>query len=347
MRLKKFIATLAAPLLALTACGGNDGPAPEPPTPPEARTDIVLGADISWLTEMEADGLKFRYRDGSEGDCMAILRSIGMNTFRFRLWVDPEGGWCSTDDVLAKARRAKALGMDVMLDFHYSDFWADPEKQNVPAAWRGLDLAGLESKVEEYTAATLRRFSAEGLEIKWVQVGNETGNGMLWPYGKAESNPAGYVRLSNAGYRGVKQVYPDAKVIVHVQNGQDNGLFRWIFDILKAHGGKYDVIGMSLYPSPTDYAAYVGYCRANMIDMVGRYDKDVMLCEVGMGFAYASQCRDFLSQCIALGSHPYLKDRYLGVLYWEPQVYNDWNGYPKGAFNGNGSPGAALDAFSK
>ncbi len=345
-----FVYTVVAlfAIIALIACGGSN--IPEPPVPPEPpvveTTDFYKGADISWLTQMENDGVKFFYKNGTEGDCMSILKSLGMNMFRFRIWVNPVDAWSGTDDVITKARRATALGMDIMLDFHYSDSWADPSKQNVPARWSGLDLPELAQRVSEYTRTTLMRFKQEGIDVKLVQVGNETGNGMLWPYGKADTNPTGYVLFNNAGYNAVKDVYPEAKVIVHLQNGQDNNLYRWLFDILKKNGGKWDVIGMSLYPEPSNYRQYVSSCRANMVDVVSRYDKDVMLCEVGMGNSYVSECCDFLMLCMSIKQDATLKERFLGVLYWEPQVYNDWSGYRKGAFTSQGQPSGALDAYS-
>jgi len=307
---------------------------------------FAIGADISWLTEMEAKGIKFKFPSGEEGNCIDILKSQRISACRLRLWVNPANGYCSTRDVITKAKRAKEAGWDIMLDFHYSDTWADPGKQTVPAQWTGLDLGGLQEKVSEYTKATLKEFKDAGIDPKWVQVGNETGNGMLWPYGKADTNPKGYAALNNAGYDAVKDIFPDAKVIVHLQNGQDTELFKWLFNLLKTNGGKWDIIGMSLYPEPNNYESMVNSCKYTMIEMVNRYNCDIMLCEVGMGNSYMQQCKKFLTLCLGL------KDeipggRFKGVFYWEPQVYNDWNGYKKGAFTSDGKPSDALNAFKE
>lgn len=318
--------------------------APDTPVTPVAM-DIIKGADISWLSEMEKAGIPFYYDDGKKGDCMAILKSLGINTFRFRLWVDPANGWNSTDDVIAKAKRATGLGMHIMLSIHYSDSWADPGKQTVPAAWKNLDLNGLEAKVKDYTRSVMLSLKEAGITPEWVQIGNETGNGMLWPYGKADTNPAGYARLNNAGYEGLKEVFPDATAIVHVQNAQDQYLAVWLVDLLKNNGGKFDAIGFSLYPEPSDYTKMLADAEANMKNCASRFGCPVALCEVGMGNSYVSQCKAFLEGCMAMKTK-FADGQFLGVLYWEPQVYNDWQGYKKGAFTTSGRPSAALSAFN-
>lgn len=316
---------------------------PEEPSSSGGFT-LCKGADVSWLTEMEDQGIRFYYDNGEEGDCIQILKSKGINAIRLRVWVNHAKGYNALTDVLAKARRAKAAGMDVMIDFHYSDDWADPSKQAVPAAWAGMNLEQLCEAVSAHTVEVLSVLKDAGITPKWVQVGNETGNGMLWPFGKADTNPAGYARLVNAGYDAVKSICPDAKVIIHLQNGQDHNLFVWLFDILRDYGARYDVIGMSLYPERDDYMTMLRSCKSNMLDCVSRYDKDVMLCEVGMGNAYVDECAEFLKSCLEL-ENEIPANRYLGVLYWEPEVYNDWNGYRKGAFTSQGRPGAQLDVF--
>lgn len=307
---------------------------------------FAKGADISWLTEMESEGVKFFFPDGEEGDCIRILKGQGMNCLRFRVWVNPENEWNSTEDVVAKCRRAVAEGMDVMIDFHYSDSWADPGKQNIPQAWKGFDADQLVEAVGDYTESVLAELREAGVAPKWVQIGNETTNGMLWPYGQADKNPADLARMINSAYTAIKKVFPDALAILHIDRAQENSLYRWFFDLMKTHGARYDIIGMSLYPEPENYKSYVRAALANMQDCIERYDKDVMLCEVGMGEAYPEDCRAFLTECLSLAEQ-LPAERFLGVLYWEPQCYNSWHGYKKGAFTANGRPSAALGAFGK
>ncbi|NJO69998.1 MAG: arabinogalactan endo-1,4-beta-galactosidase, partial [Bacteroidetes bacterium] len=218
--------------------------------PPEADTStFAKGADVSWLTEMEAKGVLFYDKNGVKTECMALLKSLGMNSIRLRVWVNPANGWNNKADLLLKAQRAKELGMRIMIDFHYSDTWADPGHQTKPAAWTNLSFTGLKDAVSSLTSEILTTLKNLNIIPEWVQVGNETGNGFLWDEGKASVNMAQYAVLNNTGYDAVKAVYPDTKVIVHLHGGQDNSLYHWLFDGLKVNGGKWDVIGMSLDPT--------------------------------------------------------------------------------------------------
>jgi arabinogalactan endo-1,4-beta-galactosidase len=320
----------------------NGGGAPNPPV---INTDFVKGADISWLTEMEASGKKFYNIAGAEKECMQLLKDLGMNAIRLRVWVNPANGWNNTADVVAKALRAKALGMKIMIDFHYSDTWADPGQQTKPAAWVGQDFTTLKQSVASHTTSVLNTLKTNGITPAWVQVGNETNDGMLWPDGKASANMSNFAQLVIAGYNAVKAVDPLIKVIVHLSNGYDNNLFRWIFDGLKNNGAQWDIIGMSLYPSASDWSMLNNQCLANMNDMVSRYNKDVMVVEAGMSWDQATACRSFLADLI-VKVNSVAGGRGLGVLYWEPQAYNNWQGYSLGAFDNSGKPTVALNAFN-
>lgn len=325
--------------LSVSGCDKDKTPPKEPAAPVFAK-----GADVGWLTEMEAAGVKFYNETGTPAECMQLLKSLGMDAIRLRVWVNPSGGWNNTADVVTKAIRAKQLGMRLMIDFHYSDTWADPGQQTKPAAWAAMDLAGLRTAVYNHTFNTLASLKAAGVTPEWVQVGNETNDGMLWPEGKASVSMAAFVSLINAGYDAVKASDPLIKVIVHISNGYDNSLFRWIFDGLKANNGRWDVIGMSLYPDAGNWQIRNDQCLANMQDMVARYGKEIMITEVGMSWTDAAACRDFISDLITkTKSLPGNKG--LGVFYWEPECYNNWQGYTKGAFDNTGKPTVALQAF--
>jgi len=324
-------------------CKKSDGPS-SPVTPPAADTPIFKGADVSWLTQMETSSYKFYNSAGTAMDGMQLLQTLGINAFRLRVWVNPADGWCGTADVVAKAKRAHAFGARVMIDLHYSDSWADPGNQTKPAAWASYDLNTLKTTVYNYTKFVLDTLKSAGVVPSWVQVGNETDDGMLWPDGKASTNMANFAALVTAGYNAVKAVSDTTKVIVHISNGWNNSLYRWMFDGLKANNASYDVIGMSLYPSVANWASYNDSCLANMKDMVSRYNKPVMICEVGMPADQPAACRSFITDLIH--KVKLVPDgRGLGVFYWEPESYN-WMGYGSGAFDNTGRPTAALNAFN-
>ncbi len=316
-------------------------------------TVYAKGADVSWLTEMEYKGNKFYNASGVQTDCIALLKSLGINSIRLRVWVNPTDGRCNKGDVLAKAWRAYKAGMHIMIDFHYSDTWADPSKQTTPTAWSNCTLAQLEDSVTAHTKDVLTSLKNYGITPEWVQVGNETDNGMLWPLGKASTSMSNYASLYMVGYNAVKAVCPNTKVIVHLSGGYNISKYTWIFNGLKSNGAKWDVIGMSVYPS-----YYTGYtnnktavCNTIVTDVVANiqtlyttYNTPVMICEAGMPWDDASTAKTFLTNLItntmALGD-----TKCLGIFYWEPECYGGWQSYTLGAFNDSGEPTEAMDAF--
>jgi len=201
---------------------------------PVQAAAFANGADVGWLTQMEASGIKFFNASGTQQDCLQVLQGVGMNSIRLRVWVNPSGGWNGQTDVVNKAVRAKNMGFRLMIDFHYSDSWADPGQQTKPAAWASHGIAQLRTDVANHTTAVLNALKSAGVTPEWVQVGNETNNGMLWNDGRASTSMANFASLITSGYNAVKAVFPSAKVIVHISNGYDNALFRWIFDGLQA-----------------------------------------------------------------------------------------------------------------
>jgi len=313
-------------------------------TLPVVNTFFAKGTDISWITQMESQGLQFYNRSGVQQDIFQVLKSEGVNSIRLRAWVNPAGGYNNTADVVAKAIRAKNAGMKIMIDFHYSDTWADPAHQTTPAAWANEDINGLQVSVHDYTVNVMDSLKTNGIFPDWVQVGNETNDGMLWPLGQASVNMANFALLVNAGYNAVKSVSDSSQVIVHISNGYDNSLFRWMFDGLKNNGAKWDIIGMSLYPPTGSWSTYNIQCQTNMSDMITRYNKPVMICEMGMSWTDSSACKLFISDLIAK-TKSVSGNEGLGVFYWEPEAYNNWQGYSLGAFDNGGKPTLALDAF--
>lgn len=330
--------------------------------------EMVTGADFSWLTEQEAEGITFADSNGNSRDCVQLLKENGINAARFRVWVNPADNWCNADDVTEKARRASREGMKIMIDFHYSDSWADPSKQFTPEVWTAYDIQELCTAVYNHTRDVLGRLKAEGIAVDWIQVGNETRGGMLYPLGKIE-NGENFAWLVNSGYDAVKSVFPDAKVIVHVDNGWDAELFDYVFDYLTEHQARYDLIGMSLYPVNTYDSQSADYfrtsqwkekadlCLQNIRHMADKYGKDVIICETGMPNAYTTETladgQTWEQRCSDDASNYYTymlaelarTPQCEGIFYWEPQCYGNWKAYPMGAFLSNGSPNGVFNAL--
>jgi arabinogalactan endo-1,4-beta-galactosidase len=341
--MKKLIIATGMLLLAAMSCKKYEMPDNTPATNPILE-NMVRGADVSWITEMEAAGMKFYDTTGKQTDGIALMKSINMNAIRLRVWVNPAAGYNNQADVLAKAERAHALGLKLLIDFHYSDSWADPAQQTPPAAWNNQDMAALQTSVHDHTLAVLTALKAKGIVPAWVQVGNETNNGMLWPLGKASDHMDNFALLINAGYKAVKEVDNNIKVIVHLSNGFDNELYRWMFDGLTANKASFDIIGMSLYPGTSEWKTPNQQCEANMKDMVSRYNKEIMICEVGMP-ATSPVATNYFIRDLYTRLHNLPDGKGLGLFYWEPQAYNRWQNYLLGAFDNAGKPTFAMDAF--
>ena len=236
--MRKFLALVLSLVLA-ASCGGQH----DPDDPAPVGSSFVKGADISSVTEMESKGYKFYNKSGQERDLFALMKEIGFDAVRLRVWVNPTGGWSGRDDVVAKARRAQAQGLKVMVDFHYSDYWADPGKQNVPLAWKGKDATAMAAAVRDHTRDVLQALKIAGVDVAWVQVGNEVTGGMLWDSGKVSGTSMGhFVKYFDAGREAVKAVYPDAKVILHLDNGWNLGTLNWFLTLAKGQSLQYDIL---------------------------------------------------------------------------------------------------------
>ena len=320
-----------------------------------AQGDFVKGADVGFLQGQERRGVKFHDRNGQERECLELLKNdYQMSAIRMRVWVDPRGGDCDKYALLAMAKRVKALGMDLMVDFHYSDSWADPGKQPIPKAWQDHNFKQMKKDLREHTIDVLKLLKANGIEPRWVQVGNETANGLLWPMGHIEKNPKQYAGFIRAGYDAVKKVFPKAIVIVHLDRGHQQSLYDWNLDIVKKYGGKFDMVGMSLYP----YWAMEGHpelnaediitdCIANIRHVSEKYKCDVMIVETG--FEVDEQHPEKMEEGRRQLTRVIREARTLtgghcrGVFYWEPQCLP--GGYKLGAFDSKAAPTAIMEGF--
>ncbi|WP_435737409.1 glycosyl hydrolase 53 family protein [Cellulosimicrobium sp. PMB13] len=332
-------------------------------THPTPRTrPTVHGADVSMTEEVETLGGVYRDDDGRERDLFELLAESGVDTVRLRTWVDPyddagapyRGGTNDLPTTARLARRAHEHGLDVLLDLHYSDFWTDPKKQAVPKAWRGLDLAALETRVADHTTQVLGALAQVGVDPTLVQVGNEITNGMLWPVGRTPrfddvhrrferttpvTDAAAYDRLAallRAGSAAVRST-SDAEVVLHLDFGGANELYRGWLDEITARAVDFDVVGLSYYPF---WHGTLDELEANVDDVATRYGKDVLVVETAYGHtvdAPAGHHPIFGPELAAKGGYPaspagqtaFLADlhavltgvpdgRGRGVVYWEP-----------------------------
>ncbi|MEI7492477.1 MAG: glycosyl hydrolase 53 family protein [Bacteroidota bacterium] len=318
-------------------------------TADEVDAQFVKGSDIGWLQQMEATGYTFYDSTGTQKECLQILKDHGINTVRLRVWVDPStdkvNGHCSKKEVAVMAIRAKNMGMRIMIDFHYSDSWADPGKQTKPAAWSGHTFSQLLDDVYNHTYGVLDTLKSLGVKPDWAQIGNEIPGGMLWPDGSTSNWPQ-LALLLNKGYDAVKAVDNTIKVIVHLDQGNNNPRFRTFFDNAKTYAVRYDIIGASYYPYwlGTDYTETIDELGGNLNDMAGRYGKEVMVVEVGGDFTKVQNTYDMLVAVLnKVKTVP--NDKGLGVIYWEPEGEKSWSGYQLSCWGSDKKPTAALYAF--
>jgi arabinogalactan endo-1,4-beta-galactosidase len=310
---------------------------------------IQKGVDVSWMTEMETNGFVWKDNNGVSKDLMPLLSEYDINAIRLRVWVNPENsaanGWCDIEDMVDKAILANNEGMDVMVCIHYSDYWADPGKQFKPAAWNNFTVEQLETAVYNHTEEILTALNEVGITPKWVQIGNETNDGMLWATGKASTGGfANYAKFINAGTNAVKTFDQTIKTILHLANGFDSELFNWNIGGLLSNNlvfSRLDIIGMSLYPNENDWQQKVDQTYTNMVNLKNTHNKDVMLVEVGFSNFFS----DISYQFLVYAMEKTRQANGLGVFYWEPIAHNNWGGYDKGAWDTDGSPSGAMDAF--
>lgn len=350
--------------------------------PKTPRGSFAKGADVSWLSEMEHDGVKFyngEWRmangEGSE-DCLELMQGLGMNAVRLRVWVNHSTGWSNKPDVVAQAKRAAKQGLRVMIDFHYSDFFADPSQQHIPAAWQNYSYEQLSECVREHTLDVLYALKEAGVKPEWVQIGNETPNGMLWPVGKVErltdermngltdEGWIHYAGFTTVGYNAAKEAFPDINVIVHVDNAY---MYRdWFWRALEAYGGQYDMIGLSHYPMMGEWSGLSWQemnlrAEANIRQLIATFHRPVMIAEIGMQNTEWLDGQPVGYDSVAVLSNEVMADflnriapidSCVGVFYWEPEVYGGWRpaeyiplgwgSYGMGSFTPEGTPTPAL-----
>ena len=378
--------TLATALL-LAGCGRSD------------KDTFWIGADISQANGMNVRGEKLKAYEGDETyELTALMAKLGCNAARYRVWVDPlsnrrsfgnpqdqpadpHAGSCDKEDLLANCLLAKQNGLEIMVDFHYSDSWADPGKQPIPHQWSGHSYEQMRRDLADHTTEVLQYLKDNGIEPRWIQIGNETSNGLLWTpnrrprgaapdpdaprysehMGNATLEPDQYAGFIQAGEAAAKKVFPKAVTIVHLDNGYNPGLYDWNLGILEENGVHYDMVGMSLYPY---WAAQSGHddadqviddCIANIKHVYERFGKESMIVETGfevnmdhpeiMEEGYRQLTKIISLSLTQTDGHCH------GVFYWEPEARprpgQATAGYKLGAFGSDDRPTKIFRAFTE
>ena len=318
--------------------------------------DYAIGADLSFLKQAEERGTVFK--DSNEvRPGLEIFKDHGYNWIRLRLFHTPTRLPNNLEYTIALAQDAKKLGYKFLLNYHYSDTWADPGKQYIPKAWEGKSHQELVEAVFEYTRDTIVAFRAAGVMPDMVQPGNEIINGMLWPDGRLPSNWDNFAELLEAGINGVEAGRADAPrplIMVHIDRGGDKLRTKAFFDKWNSYGVEYDVIGQSYYPW---WHGSLLDLRENMIFMANEYDKDIILVEVAYNWRpseYRNKLapfpetpegqRQFLDEVnrIVLNTP---NNRGKGIFWWEPAVTGGLRS--RGMFGDDGNALPVITVFDK
>lgn len=286
----------------------------------------IMGADISFIPQLEAKGHKF-YDNGVSKDPFTILKDHDFNYVRLRIFNDPKAdsgysakGYCGLEDTKKMALRIKEAGMGFLLDFHYSDNWADPGKQYKPAAWRSLNNEQLQDSIKAFTRLTLLALKKQGTLPDMVQVGNEINHGILWPDGRVKNldTLAGFLK---AGINGVRSVSGNIRVMLHIACGGQNAESRYFVDNMLKRGVNFDIIGESYYP---EWHGTPDSLRNNLTDLNTRYKQDVIVVE------YSQRKREVNDIAFSLPGN-----KVKGTFIWEPFSWGETFVDKQGNTNGH------------
>jgi arabinogalactan endo-1,4-beta-galactosidase len=321
-----------------------------------AESDYAVGADLSFLKQAEDHGKIFK--DGGAGKPgLEIFKGHGYNWIRLRLFHTPTELPNNLEYTIALAKAAKKLGFHFLLDYHYSDTWADPGKQFLPKAWEGLSHEQLVKAVYEYTRETTAAFRDAGVMPDMVQIGNEVINGMMWPDGRLPGNWDNFADLIKAGIAGVEAGKGNAtrpRIMIHIDRGGDKVRTKEFFDKLNSYRVNYEVIGQSYYPW---WHGSLNNLRENMVFMAREYKKDIIVVEAAynwMPAEYKKKPGPFPET--AEGQKQFLEEvnRVVqetpdglgkGVFWWEPAVEGALGS--RGFFDADGNALPVITVFDK
>jgi arabinogalactan endo-1,4-beta-galactosidase len=326
------------------------------PGPSPRAAEYAIGADLSFLKQAEDQGGVFK-DNGEAKPGLLIFKDHGYNWIRLRLFHTPTELPNNLEYTIALAKAAKKLGFHFLLDYHYSDTWADPGKQYTPKAWEGLSHAQLVKAVSDYTMQTIIAFREAGVLPDMVQIGNEVINGMIWPDGRLPGNWDNFADLVKAGITGVEAGSGNGqrpRIMIHIDRGADKLRTKDFFDKLNSYRINYDVIGQSYYPW---WHGSLNELRENMIFMAKEYKKDIIVVEV----AYNWMPAEYKNRPGPFPESPEGQRQFLeevnrivqetpdglgkGVFWWEPAVTGPLGS--RGFFDKDGNALPVMTVFDK
>lgn len=324
----------------------------------DGTVDITyaVGADLSFLKMAEDSGTVFK-DEGVPKPGLEIFRDHGYNWIRLRLFHSPDRLPNDLEYTIALAQQAKKYGFRFLLDYHYADSWADPGKQPIPRAWKGLSVEVLADSVYEYTRRTITAFREAGVMPDMVQIGNEIRNGMLWPTGKLPGNWDNFAKLVKAGVDGVDAGRGRAArplIMIHYDQGADPRGARNFYQKFNTYGIGYDIIGLSYYPW---WHGNLLELRRNLLSLVEHFDKDIIVVETAYNWRSSEYegepapypetpqgQRTFLesvNETLLDISSPKIK----GIFWWEPAVTGGLRS--RGFFDDRGNALPVINVFDK
>ncbi len=313
MKLKKMLLLLTAAALLAGCTPGEVGETGKSYIPTEKiegsslfvkkveglSEDFIMGMDASSVIANEASGVKYYNYEGQEQDVFQTLAESGVNYIRVRIWNDPfdkdgngyGGGNCTIDTAVEIGKRATKYGMKLLVNFHYSDFWADPGKQMVPKAWKGMDIEEKAEALYQYTLESLNKLKAAGVDVGMVQIGNETNGKMC-----GETTWFNMHYLFKNGSKAVREVFPEALVAIHFANPEKAGSYENYASKLAYYEIDYDVFASSYYPY---WHGTLENLSKVLTDINKTYGKKVMVMETS--YAYTAEDTDFQGNTISDG----------------------------------------------
>ena len=376
---KHYLLPLFIFLLTVMSCGGEESiPPHEPETPvpgdsievpdttskdstPDIQVeDFARGAEISWYSQMEDNGKKFYSWSSREAkDCPTVMKELGLNALALRVLVNPKDGYCDVPDLLRKARAISLTDMDLLISFHFSDTIATSALQRTPVEWQGHSTEMLLEDIRDHVTQVLEALSEADIQPRWIQIGNQLSQGLLWPEGDITRHANQYAKMVNMGCLTAKTVFPEATVIVAAGDPLNQSALCDALDQLDK--SLFDQIGLTLYPTlavgsifqslgmgtsykVTNVNDAIAYSLQTIDLLYNRYRKDCMIVECGVPVSMETASSLAMRQLVSEARN---NSSCRGVIYWEPEAYEGWMGYTQGAFLSNGRPTQIIDALSK